>query len=115
MDPVSQRHEKTWNRNGLRYLHEHDVNVYIHCHDRNVSINKYVRENTEAMNQNDIWHCVKLVNIALKKCQQVLKNLRTISGMYRYLTGQNQFLHIFTGQFKIDVKLERNYKNHFEI
>jgi hypothetical protein len=48
-------------------LDEKGVAVGVHCHDRNLSINKYVREETNARNQNDTWHCVKLVKTALKK------------------------------------------------
>ncbi|CAC5390215.1 unnamed protein product [Mytilus coruscus] len=33
----------------------------------NLSINKYIREETDAINQNDTWHCVKAVKTALKK------------------------------------------------
>ncbi|CAC5419660.1 unnamed protein product [Mytilus coruscus] len=67
MDPVSQRHERLRTEKIFNYLHENDVTVNVHCHDRNLSINKYVRENTEAINQNDVWHCVKSVKSALKK------------------------------------------------
>ncbi|CAG2203831.1 unnamed protein product [Mytilus edulis] len=67
MDPVSQRHERLGTEKIFNYLHENDVTVNVHCHDRNLSINKYVRENTEAINQNDVWHCVKSVKSALKK------------------------------------------------
>jgi hypothetical protein len=42
------------------------IAVGVHCHDRNLSINKYVREETDAINQNDTWHCVKSVKTALK-------------------------------------------------
>ncbi|CAC5410013.1 unnamed protein product [Mytilus coruscus] len=67
MDPVSQRHERLGTEKIFNYLHENDVTVNVHCHDRNLSINKYIRENTEAINQNDVWHCVKSVKSALKK------------------------------------------------
>ena len=67
MDPVSQRHERLGTEKIYNYLHDKDVTVNVHCHDRNLSINKFIRENTEATNQNDTWHCVKSVKTALKK------------------------------------------------
>lgn len=66
MDPVSQRHERHGTERIYDYLNEKDVKVNVHCHDRNLSINKFVREQTEAQNQNDTWHCVKAVKTALK-------------------------------------------------
>ena len=66
MDPVSQRHERMGTEKIYNYLHEKDVEVNVHCHDRNLSINKYVRDSTEAVNQNDTWHCVKSVKSALR-------------------------------------------------
>lgn len=67
MDPVSQRHERIGTEQVYDFLHSKDMLVNVHCHDRNLSINKYVREGTEAINQNDVWHCVKSVKTALKK------------------------------------------------
>jgi hypothetical protein len=49
-----------------KHLDEKRVGVGVHSHDRNLSINKYVREETDAINQNNTWHCVKLVKTALK-------------------------------------------------
>lgn len=66
-DIVSQRHEKIGTERIYNYLEEENVDVSVHCHDRNLSINKYVREETLATNQNDVWHCVKSVKTALKK------------------------------------------------
>ncbi len=66
-DIVSQRHEKIGTERVYRYFEEEEVSVGVHCHDRNLSINKYVREETNATNQNDVWHCVKSVKTALKK------------------------------------------------
>jgi hypothetical protein len=37
------------------------------CLASNLSINKYVREETDAINQNDTWHCVKSMKTPLKK------------------------------------------------
>ncbi|CAC5400295.1 unnamed protein product [Mytilus coruscus] len=58
-DVVSQRHERIGTDRVYTYLAEKEVAVGVHCHDRNLSINKYIREETDAINQNDTWHCVK--------------------------------------------------------
>ncbi|CAC5384549.1 unnamed protein product [Mytilus coruscus] len=65
-DVVSQRHERIGTNRVCTYLAEKEA-VGVHCHDRNLSINKYIREETDAINQNDTWHCVKAVKTALKK------------------------------------------------
>lgn len=74
MDPVSQRHERLGTERIYDYLNEKEVKVNVHCHDRNLSINKFVRELTEAQNQNDTWHCVKSVKAALKKVSSGTKS-----------------------------------------
>ena len=66
-DVVSQRHERIGTERIYEYLAEKEVAVGVHCHDRNLSINKYIREETDATYQNDTWHCVKAVKSALKK------------------------------------------------
>ena len=58
-DQVTQRHEKIGTERIYEYLASRDVDVRTHVHDRNLSINKYVRENTAAVNQNDSWHGIK--------------------------------------------------------
>ncbi|CAC5408340.1 unnamed protein product [Mytilus coruscus] len=66
-DIVSQRHEKVGTVRIYQYMRNKDVRVGVHCHDRNLSINKYTREETETLNQNDTWHCVKAMKTAMKK------------------------------------------------
>ena len=70
-DVVSQRHERIGTDRIYKHLDEKGVAVGVHCHDRNLSINKYVREETDAINQNDTWHCVKSVKTALKEVASV--------------------------------------------
>jgi hypothetical protein len=57
--------------NGTDRIHKHldekGFAVGVHCHYRNLSINEYVREETDAINQNDTWHCVKSMKTPLKK------------------------------------------------
>ena len=48
-------------------MDEHDTKIGIHCHDRNLSINKFIRESTDSVNQNDTWHCVKAMKTSLTK------------------------------------------------
>jgi hypothetical protein len=48
-------------------MDEHDTKIGIHCHDRNISINKFIRESTDSVNQNDTWHCVKAMKTSLTK------------------------------------------------
>ncbi|CAC5364483.1 unnamed protein product [Mytilus coruscus] len=48
---VSQRHERVGTDRVYTYLAEKEVAVVVHCHDRNLSINKYIREETDAINQ----------------------------------------------------------------
>ena len=52
-DPVSQRHEKLGTERIYQHLRDQNVAVGIHTHDRNLSINKYIREECESVNQND--------------------------------------------------------------
>ncbi|CAC5378964.1 unnamed protein product [Mytilus coruscus] len=66
-DIVSQRHEKVGTVRIYQYMKDKDVRVGVHCHDRNLSINKYIREETETLNQNDTWHCVNAKKTAVKK------------------------------------------------
>jgi hypothetical protein len=47
-DVVSQRHERIDTDRIYRHMDETGVAVGVHCHDRNLSINKYVREETDA-------------------------------------------------------------------
>ena len=35
--------------------------------DRNLSINKFIRESRDSVNQNDTWHCVKAMKTSLTK------------------------------------------------
>ena len=56
---MTQRHEKIGTERMYSYMDEHDTKIGIHCHDRNLSINKFIRESTDSVNQNDTWHCVK--------------------------------------------------------
>jgi hypothetical protein len=64
---VTQRHEKIGTERIYSYIDEHDTKIGIHCHDRNLSINKFVRESTDSVNQNDTWHCVKAMKTFLTK------------------------------------------------
>ena len=66
-DPVSQRHEKLGTERIYQHLRDQNVAVGIHTHDRNLSINKYIREECESVNQNDTWHAIKSVKSSLKK------------------------------------------------
>jgi hypothetical protein len=62
-DLVTQRHEKIGTERIYSYMDEHDTKIGIHCHDRNLFINKFIRESTDSVNQNDTWHCVKAMKI----------------------------------------------------
>ena len=42
-----------------KYQDSKDVPVQIHTHDRNLTINKFVCEQSDALNQNDAWHGIK--------------------------------------------------------
>ena len=66
-DLVTQRHEKIGTQRIYSYMDEHDTKIGIHCHDRNLSINKFIRESTDSVNQNDTWHCVKAMKTSLTK------------------------------------------------
>ncbi|CAC5410086.1 unnamed protein product [Mytilus coruscus] len=69
-DIVSQCHEKVGIVRIYQYMKDkdvHNVRVGVHCHDRNLSINKNIREETETLNQNDTWHCLKAMKTAMKK------------------------------------------------
>jgi hypothetical protein len=48
-----------------QYIEDHGCNVNIHAHDRNPSVNKWIRESTNSVNQNDTWHGVKSLKKAL--------------------------------------------------
>lgn len=64
-DVVSQRHERIGTAMIYKHLDEKEVAVGVHSPYRNLTISKYVRDETDAINQNDIWHCVKSVTTAL--------------------------------------------------
>lgn len=64
---MTQRHEKIGTERIYSYMDEHDTKIGIHCHDRNLSINKFIRESTDSVNQNDTWHCVKAMKTSLTK------------------------------------------------
>ncbi|CAC5422053.1 unnamed protein product [Mytilus coruscus] len=66
-DIVSQCHEKVGTVSIYQYMKDKDERVGVHCHDRNLSINKNIRKETETLNQNDTWHCVKAMQTAMKK------------------------------------------------
>jgi len=66
-DLVTQRHEKIGTERIYSYMDENDPNIGIHCHDRNLSINKFIRERTDSVNQNDTWHCMKAMETSLTK------------------------------------------------
>ncbi|KAK3098813.1 hypothetical protein FSP39_023330 [Pinctada imbricata] len=74
-DPVTQRHEKIGTERIYDFLKENEASIGIHTHDRNLLINKYIRENSDATNQNDTWHCVKSLKGALKKATNGPKHL----------------------------------------
>ena len=64
---MTQRHEKIGTERIYSYMDEHDAKIGIHCHDRNLFINKFIRESTDSVNQNDTWHCVKAMTTSLTK------------------------------------------------
>ena len=66
-DGVSQRHGKLGTQKIYEYLEQKDVKVKVHSHDRNMSINKFVHEHGDTINQNDSWHGIKAVKLAMKK------------------------------------------------
>ncbi|CAC5370125.1 unnamed protein product [Mytilus coruscus] len=66
-DSVSQRHEKLGTQRIYHYLEEQDVQDNVHSHDRNLSINKLVKDKGLITNQNDPWHAIKRVKVAMKR------------------------------------------------
>lgn len=66
-DPISQRHEKVGTGRIYPHLREKGVSINIHTHDRNLSINKFVRESGDTINQNDAWHGVISIKVKMKK------------------------------------------------
>ncbi|KAK3091924.1 hypothetical protein FSP39_023755 [Pinctada imbricata] len=66
-DRVTQRHEKIGTKKIYEDLQSNDVSVGVHVHDRNLSINKFIRDETDATNQNDTWHCIKSLKVRLQK------------------------------------------------
>ena len=48
-------------------MEQTDVKVNGQSHDQNMSINKFVHENGDTINQNDSWHGIKAVKLAMKK------------------------------------------------
>ncbi|CAC5381790.1 unnamed protein product [Mytilus coruscus] len=75
-DSVSQRHEKMGTQLIYQYLEEQDVQVNVHSHDRNLSINKLVKNKGIITNQNDPWHAIKKVKVAMKKVSAGPKYLK---------------------------------------
>ncbi|KAK3083302.1 hypothetical protein FSP39_018873 [Pinctada imbricata] len=64
-DRVTQRHEKIGTKKIYEDLQSNDVSVGVH--DRNLSVNKFIRDETDATNQNDTWHCIKSLKVRLQK------------------------------------------------
>ena len=56
-DPVSQRHETLGTERIYQHLRNQNLDVEILTHDRNLSINKYIHEKCESVNQksNLLW------------------------------------------------------------
>ncbi|CAG2242369.1 unnamed protein product [Mytilus edulis] len=75
-DSVSQRHEKLGTQRIYHYLEEQDVQVNVHSHDRNLSINKLVKDTGIITNQNDPWHAIKKVKVAMKRVSAGPKYLK---------------------------------------
>ncbi|CAC5410848.1 unnamed protein product [Mytilus coruscus] len=75
-DSVSQRHEKLGTQRIYHYLEEQDVQVNVHSHDRNISINKLVKDKEIITNQNDPWHAITKVKVAMKRVSAGSKYLK---------------------------------------
>ena len=88
-DQVSQRHEKLGTERIYQHLRNQNLAVGIHTHDRKLSINKYICEECESVNQNDTWHAIKSVKSSLTK----------ISTGPAYLEGK-------TWSYQLDDKVE---------
>ena len=72
-DQFSQRHERLGTERIYQYLKDHSLGpvlVPAHAHDRNLSVNKYIRENEDATNQNDTWHAGKTSGKNVIKCRK---------------------------------------------
>lgn len=66
-DPISQRHERIGTERIYQSINAEGIFIKTHTHDRNLSINKFVRNTGNTVNQNDTWHGVKSIKAAMKK------------------------------------------------
>ena len=107
-DVVSQRHERICTDRIYRHLNETGVAVGVLCHDRNLSINKYVREETDAINQNDTWHCVKSVKTALKKVASGTASSERKTWSFQVSEKLSQFQRIFTRPLEIVMVMRKS-------
>ena len=66
-DPISQRHELVGVKKMYQEFETKNVSVRIHGHDRNSSVNKYLsQEHNLVQNANDTWNATKGIVKALK-------------------------------------------------
>ena len=79
-DPISQRHELVGVKRIYQEFENKNVSIRMHGHDRNSSVNKYLsQEHNHVQNANDTWHATKGIVKALKSVTAGPKKMHGIT------------------------------------